>query len=319
MKISIVIVAYNEAKNIGQLLSSVERLRYPDSFEVCFVNDGSSDATEKTVKEWHTKHPGISFIYKSLPSNVGRRQAREIGARFASYENLLITDARCELFEDVIENLEKIQYEPIVGNPIQKETGNLSRIFFLLRRKLFSGSIGESFEDIFIDEKNFDSVSKGTTIFFVNRDRFLANQPKESSRYVNEDSGIFASIIKEKKILKTAKVKCFYKQRENLFEEMRHLFHRGPRFVFQYYRFNHRYFFIINLCLAAFLLALLFIIKGFGMDIIGILIVIDIIFSLFFALKIADFFLLLTLGPILAFSFFAGIVEGLFIKLFRLY
>ena len=49
-KLSVIIPAYNEEKNIRETLQSVLSADYPDRFEILVVDDGSKDRTAEIVK-----------------------------------------------------------------------------------------------------------------------------------------------------------------------------------------------------------------------------------------------------------------------------
>lgn len=320
MKVSIVVAVYNEVESIKRLLASIEKLelRAGDSLEICLVNDGSTDGTGRAIEEWRNNLHGFRVVYLPLVKNVGRRQAREIGAKAATFENLLITDARCELFPDTLKQLSTINYEPVIGNPIQSQKVPISRVFSLIRRRVFPGSFGDSFADVSISSQNFDKISKGTTIFFVNRERFLKCQTIEVGKNVSDDTGILALIVKDKEILKTAQVKCLYNQRD-FWAECRHLFNRGPKFVHYYYQAGRPYFVWLNLSLLLAVLLLWLLAQGFVLPVFEFLIISDIIVGAYFAANLKDFFLLCIYLPPLGLCFFAGLLRGLWLKLFGLY
>ncbi|UCD03996.1 MAG: glycosyltransferase family 2 protein [Candidatus Woesearchaeota archaeon] len=74
-RISIVMPAYNEGKNIGRTLRKIRELEYPkDKLEVIVVDDGSTDRTSEIVKKFkevriirHEKNSG----YAAIPINTG--------------------------------------------------------------------------------------------------------------------------------------------------------------------------------------------------------------------------------------------------------
>ncbi|HZK33816.1 MAG TPA: glycosyltransferase, partial [Bacillota bacterium] len=66
METSIVIPAFNEAENIGQLLITLNKLR--DEVEILVVNDGSNDRTAELVAS-----AGIKVL--NLPENNGKSYA----------------------------------------------------------------------------------------------------------------------------------------------------------------------------------------------------------------------------------------------------
>ena len=84
-RVSVVICAYNAAGTIGECLSAIERLSYPD-VEVIVVNDGSTDATSAIAarREW------VRVI--DTP-NFGLAAARNVGLVHATGDIVAYTDA----------------------------------------------------------------------------------------------------------------------------------------------------------------------------------------------------------------------------------
>lgn len=321
MKISICIAVYNEEKNILNLLESIKSLDFArDSFELNIVNDGSIDNTGDVIKKWILENKDIQINYLLLLKNEGRMIAREKCAQMANFENILITDARCALAANALKIIEAMNYQPIIGNPIQSQNGLIGRFFFLLRAKLYKNSFGDEFSDVFINKDNFDGISKGTTILFVNKDLFLKHiSHSAKGKYANDDTKILRSIIEEKKILKSSALKCYYSQRENLLAEIMHTFNRGPRFIDYYYNRKSKYFYFINLSIALFLMTIFFAYYGFYSYIIIILFIVNIVTAFYLSKNIKDFLISFFIFPIIAISFFTGIIEGLILKVFKTY
>jgi glycosyltransferase involved in cell wall biosynthesis len=82
-KISIIIPAYNEAENIGNLVREVRTLH--PAAEVIVVNDGSTDETAKVA------HEAGAEVY-SHPYNIGNGAAIKSGIRTASGDILVFMD-----------------------------------------------------------------------------------------------------------------------------------------------------------------------------------------------------------------------------------
>lgn len=84
MKIAAIVPAYNEAKNIGSVLSVLTRSPLID--EVIVVNDGSTDNTAEVAARYRVR-------VIDLPANVGKGGAMKIGANNTDAEILLFIDA----------------------------------------------------------------------------------------------------------------------------------------------------------------------------------------------------------------------------------
>lgn len=120
--ISIIIPVYNEAENIGGLVSKIIDL-YPD-FEIIVVNDGSTDDTAAVAEDAGAK------VY-SHPYNIGNGAAVKSGIRMASGNILVFMDG--DLQHDPEDIGEMLQYFPdydmVVGARSMRDQTSLGRAF----------------------------------------------------------------------------------------------------------------------------------------------------------------------------------------------
>lgn len=93
-RVSVIVCAHNEEKNIRNNLHYVLRQVYTNDYEVILVDDASTDGTEQAVKELQLKYPQLRYIKnnKTLP---GKKQALQLGVSQAKYNHLMFTDADC--------------------------------------------------------------------------------------------------------------------------------------------------------------------------------------------------------------------------------
>ena len=93
-RVSIIVAARNEARNIRAALGSLLRLSYPD-YELIVVDDRSDDGTGAILDEMAVSDPRLRVIHTSaLPAGwLGKNYALWCGAGVASGELLLFTDA----------------------------------------------------------------------------------------------------------------------------------------------------------------------------------------------------------------------------------
>lgn len=93
-KVSVIVAARNEARNIREALSSLLQLDYPD-YELIVVDDRSEDATGAIVDELASDDPRLQAVHVAeLPPDwLGKNHALWMGSRIATGELLLFTDA----------------------------------------------------------------------------------------------------------------------------------------------------------------------------------------------------------------------------------
>lgn len=93
-KVSIIVAARNEQRNIRTALQSLLDLGYPD-YELIVVNDRSEDETGRILDTMATSHPRLKVIHiDRLPDGwLGKNHALWTGSRHANGPYLLFTDA----------------------------------------------------------------------------------------------------------------------------------------------------------------------------------------------------------------------------------
>jgi cellulose synthase/poly-beta-1,6-N-acetylglucosamine synthase-like glycosyltransferase len=93
-RVSVIVAARNEARNIEEALQSLLRLSYPD-YELIVVNDRSEDATGEILDAAASRHNRIRALHvNQLPAGwLGKNHALWLGANRANGELLLFTDA----------------------------------------------------------------------------------------------------------------------------------------------------------------------------------------------------------------------------------
>lgn len=315
MKISIVTPIYNESKNISRFFNALKKLNYPkDNLELIIVNDGSKDNSLEILQKEKTKS-NLNVKIIDLGKNKGRTIARETGAKQATFDNLLFVDCKCELFSDSIKQIEKYNYQPLVGNVKQGTKSLLGEFFQIIRRKFHNVSE----QDSKITTKNFDKKSKGTGIFFCDKKLFLNSQIKnKSDKNSSDDTKLLWNIVQKKEILSASKVKVLYHARTSFIKNIKHIFNRGPKFVDYYYTPSKKHFWVINLSILGLLTILFLIIKTlFLLELLIGVIILNAIIAIIFAHSFKDFIIFFSLFPIFSIIFLAGIIKGLILKTFR--
>ncbi len=115
LKISVVVVAYNEEKNIGACLDSLALLDYPlDRLEIVVVDNDSADRTRDIVREFMARLPRIRLVVNPVR---GIGASRNVGLREARHDFLAFTDADCTAPPDWLSRLEKAFREARLEDP----------------------------------------------------------------------------------------------------------------------------------------------------------------------------------------------------------
>jgi len=260
----------------------------------------------------------ISLEYIRNQETEGRLLARINGAKEATYDLLLFIDSRCIANRNLLKNITRINYQPIVGNPLVKFDNSISRFYWLIRKRLYRRYFGEKFEPVYMEKQNFEKIGKGTTIFLCNKELFLSSQPKERGKYVSDDTKLLWNVVRKKKILKHPDVKVTYLPRHSLKEEIRHTFQRGPRFVDYYLDLRKQKFWIFifsPLFLSILTISLLLINFTYFLYCLSLAMLIHVSISIWLSKNIRDFFIVVALFPIVGFAFEMGILKGLTLKL----
>jgi cellulose synthase/poly-beta-1,6-N-acetylglucosamine synthase-like glycosyltransferase len=116
-RVSVLVAARNEEKNIGHLLRDLMRQTYPaDLYEVIVASDGSSDKTDEIVQNVANEHPNVKLIVISQcpPGFSPKKHAVEAAFRQSNGDIILATDADCMLEPRWIETMVSY-FSPTVG------------------------------------------------------------------------------------------------------------------------------------------------------------------------------------------------------------
>jgi cellulose synthase/poly-beta-1,6-N-acetylglucosamine synthase-like glycosyltransferase len=95
-KLSLIIAAKNEGKNINSLFDSLEQLNYPnENFEVIIVDDNSTDKTAELIQSRIKNKNNFVLIKADKKEIEGKKGALNIGIISAKNNFIVITDADC--------------------------------------------------------------------------------------------------------------------------------------------------------------------------------------------------------------------------------
>lgn len=100
-KVSVIIPTYNEEKNIGECLKSLDCQTYRD-MEVIIIDDGSADGTKEIIK---TIHCSLFTVHLLCQQHKGPGEARNLGAKNAKGDILVFVDADMTFAPEFVERL----------------------------------------------------------------------------------------------------------------------------------------------------------------------------------------------------------------------
>lgn len=140
MDISVVIPLYNEEESLPELFDWIKRVMdtHKFSYEVIFVNDGSTDGSWKTIESLKNKHPEIKGI--KFRRNYGKSPALFCGFKRAQGDVVITMDADLQDSPDEIPELYRMITEDgydLVSGYKQKRYDPLSKT---LPTKLFNAT-----------------------------------------------------------------------------------------------------------------------------------------------------------------------------------
>lgn len=103
LKFSIIIPVYNRPFELDELLTSLTKQTYTNSFEVIIIDDGSSQSSENTVKKYQHQLD-VKYYYKE---NSGPGLSRNFGMQKATGNYFVILDSDCILPKHYLDEVSK--------------------------------------------------------------------------------------------------------------------------------------------------------------------------------------------------------------------
>ncbi len=95
-KISVIVAAKNEEKNIPTLIEALNHQNYnKHNYEVIIIDDSSTDNTFNIANETASSKKNFTIIKAETKNLPGKKGALEKGIEKANYDFILITDADC--------------------------------------------------------------------------------------------------------------------------------------------------------------------------------------------------------------------------------
>lgn len=103
-KLSVVIAAHNEARNLPTRIENIYRGSYPaELIEVIIASDGSTDETKDLVNELRQHYPRIKLV--EINPQGGRSNAHNQAVSHCQGEILVFTDAETQFAVDFLEKI----------------------------------------------------------------------------------------------------------------------------------------------------------------------------------------------------------------------
>lgn len=188
--ISVIVPVYNTSKYLHKCLESILNQTY-NNIEIIVVNDGSTDNSEKIIKEYVKKFPNKVKYYSK--ENGGLSDARNYGVEKATSDYLCFVDSDdyidIKLFETLKSEIEKkvelIKYKAIAVdsnyNEIEKVDG-----------PVFETTNGQ---DAFNKLVFRDAFLENAWLYLYKTDFFKSNKFKYAKGLYHEDFGLTPIVI----------------------------------------------------------------------------------------------------------------------------
>ncbi|GAF94315.1 unnamed protein product, partial [marine sediment metagenome] len=215
-----------------------------ETYEILVIDDSSTDETPEIIASFAPR-----VRCHRLEKNSGRLIARQTGAGLAGCDDLVFCDCRVIFEPDVLEKVLAHPKRPLMfGSDFPEEYFRTlyGRFLFCLHRRLWKPYFPQEWygEELEITRDNFDKVPKGMGVFATDRDFYLRHQPDLNDRFVNDDTLIFARMVREKPIIRYCGMRCHYIARTVWRTIPLHMHFRGIRFNSFYLRPRHRFFWL---------------------------------------------------------------------------
>lgn len=207
--------------------------------EVIVVDDGSSDGTADELSKIELRAP----FRVVRQENQGRFMARWNGAGEARGDLVLFIDSRVLIDVGSLAHVESVMR----GDASASTWNGHIRIdphaalvghFWDVPTRLFWWRYMQNPMPTVLSEENFDRLPKGTTMFLVERDRFLraarAVWPVGDARLVSDDTRLIRELVQSTPIRLDPGFSAVYRPRESVVAFLRHAANRGSLFVDSY-------------------------------------------------------------------------------------
>lgn len=143
LTLSIVVPCFNEEESVPIFFNEIEKVLGDHSYEIIYVNDGSSDNTLENIKKLANNNPKIKYI--SFSRNFGKEAALYAGLKNSKGDLVCVMDVDLQdppgLLPEMIDAIETGEFDIVatrrvsrVGEP--KIRSFFARLFYKLINKL---------------------------------------------------------------------------------------------------------------------------------------------------------------------------------------
>lgn len=162
-KISIIVPCFNVEKYLRDFMNSILRQKF-DSYELIFVNDGSTDNTLSILKEFSEMYSFVTYIDQK---NSGSGIARNSGLQIATGEYVCFFDPDDTILENTLkDNYELAQKNDaelvLFGINVIDEKQRIRKTITFKENRLITNKneMKNSFSEIFFDTNLFSPCNK---------------------------------------------------------------------------------------------------------------------------------------------------------------
>lgn len=166
MSLSIIIPVKNEENNINVLFKNLKK-KIKIKFEICFIDDFSSDNSKVKINKLKIKYKNIVRYYKNTKPGLG--SAINIGINKSRYK--FITIMMCDSSDDIndlnkyIKIINKGKYDAVFGTRFARKSKVINYpAKKLLLNRLFNLTVSFIFLNNFNDYTNAFKIYKKTTL-----------------------------------------------------------------------------------------------------------------------------------------------------------
>jgi glycosyltransferase involved in cell wall biosynthesis len=265
-EISFVIPIYNDNrhidKTINDLYIAIERSQIRN-FEVIIVDDGSDEPVSMIAG---LTLPGVRILRYE---NQGRLRARLNGLNQSKFNQIVLLDSRVSIAENSLQNLSishsnRVKVPAMIIAKIAFPSGtNLVGLFWdAIARLVWYRYYLDEF-DVTLTEENFDTLPKGTTLLYSQKETLMyayscLSESELNNKDTNDDTLLIQRIVSNNEVLLSKGFLATYYPRTNLESFVKHAYHRGKVAKGGYFGFGTkgRKLFTMALGVLAFLVAL---------------------------------------------------------------